>query len=111
MTSAYIQTRSLTLVPNTLEEVRALIEGMDAEQRAELSPDWLARSLKKTRSQSSSRRRSVSQSSDVPAWLPATKDVSFGAIPELTFRGQPSEAEPGAVKRRSVSFENSTHNP
>jgi RimJ/RimL family protein N-acetyltransferase len=38
-----IQTKNLTLVPHSLDDVRAQIEGMDAEQRAELSPDWLAR--------------------------------------------------------------------
>lgn len=36
-----IQTRSLTLVPHTPEDVRAQIEGMDARQKAELSPVWL----------------------------------------------------------------------
>jgi RimJ/RimL family protein N-acetyltransferase len=38
-----IRTRRLTLVPHTLEDVRALIEAMNADDRAELSPDWLAR--------------------------------------------------------------------
>ena len=43
MTSSRIETKSLTLIPNTLDDVRALIDGMDAEQSAELSPEWLAR--------------------------------------------------------------------
>jgi [ribosomal protein S5]-alanine N-acetyltransferase len=38
-----IQTKSLKLVPHTRDDVRAQIEGMNADQRAELSPDWLAR--------------------------------------------------------------------
>ena len=38
-----IQTERLRLLPQTIEEVRAQIDGMDAEQRAELSPQWLAR--------------------------------------------------------------------
>jgi len=38
-----IQTKSLELVPQTPENVRAQIERMSGDQRAELSPDWLAR--------------------------------------------------------------------
>ena len=37
-----IETRRLRLVPKTLAEVRAQIDVMNAEQRAELSPGWLA---------------------------------------------------------------------
>jgi ribosomal-protein-alanine N-acetyltransferase len=43
MSATDIQTKSLRLVPHTLEDVRVQIERMDAGQRAELSPDWLAR--------------------------------------------------------------------
>ena len=43
MQATPIQTRSLTLAPNTLDDVRAQIEAMNAEERAQLSPDWLAR--------------------------------------------------------------------
>jgi RimJ/RimL family protein N-acetyltransferase len=43
MSASHIQTKSLKLVPHTPDDVRAQIEGMDANQRAELSPDWLAR--------------------------------------------------------------------
>jgi RimJ/RimL family protein N-acetyltransferase len=43
MSATHIRTKSLKLVPHTLEDVRAQIEGMDADQRAHLSPDWLAR--------------------------------------------------------------------
>lgn len=38
-----IRGSTLTLVPNTLQATRALNAGMDALQRAEMSPDWLAR--------------------------------------------------------------------
>ena len=38
-----IQTTRLRLVPHTLDDVRAQIEGMSADERAQLSPDWLAR--------------------------------------------------------------------
>jgi len=43
MSTSQIQTQSLQLVPQTPEHVRAQIEEMDADQRAALSPDWLAR--------------------------------------------------------------------
>jgi ribosomal-protein-alanine N-acetyltransferase len=43
MSATNIHTRRLRLVPNTLDDVRARIEGMNADERAELSFDWLAR--------------------------------------------------------------------
>lgn len=41
--TAAITTKSLTLVSNTLSAIRAIIARMDAAQRTEVSPDWLAR--------------------------------------------------------------------
>jgi RimJ/RimL family protein N-acetyltransferase len=38
-----LQTRHLELLPHTPEDVKAQLERMDAAQRAEVSPDWLAR--------------------------------------------------------------------
>ncbi len=38
----FIETPRLRLVPRTLSEVRAQIDEMPADQRAELSPAWLA---------------------------------------------------------------------
>ncbi len=43
MTATPLRTKNLQLVPSTPEEVRAQISQMDARERAELSPDWLAR--------------------------------------------------------------------
>ena len=43
MSGTQIQTRRLTLIPQTLADVRAQIDGMDADQRAELSSEWLDR--------------------------------------------------------------------
>ena len=43
MSSTHIQTRSLKLVPLTLEEVRAWVDAMDVAAKAQLSADWLAR--------------------------------------------------------------------
>jgi ribosomal-protein-alanine N-acetyltransferase len=41
MSAMHIQTRSLKLVPLTLEEVRAMVEAMDLSEKAQLSADWL----------------------------------------------------------------------
>ena len=38
-----IETPHLNLVPKSPEELRAMIEGMSAEEKVDLSPDWLAR--------------------------------------------------------------------
>lgn len=43
MTAPHIQAKRITLVPKTVEEVRAWVQGMDADQKAQLSADWLAR--------------------------------------------------------------------
>jgi ribosomal-protein-alanine N-acetyltransferase len=37
-----VQTKNLKLVPQTLEEVHAMIEAMTPAEKAELSADWLA---------------------------------------------------------------------
>ena len=43
MTRATLQTERLKLVASTLEETRAYLAQLDATQRAEVSPAWLAR--------------------------------------------------------------------
>jgi len=42
MTETRIETKNLVLVPHTPEDVRAQIEGMDVDQKAQLSREWLA---------------------------------------------------------------------
>jgi [ribosomal protein S5]-alanine N-acetyltransferase len=42
LNSELIETPRLTLVPQTVEQVRAMIVGMSAADRAEVSPAWLA---------------------------------------------------------------------
>ena len=42
MSTDSIETQRLTLVPQTLAEVRAMIDGMSSSDRAEVSPQWLA---------------------------------------------------------------------
>lgn len=43
MEATPIETDRLTITPKNLEEVRAMIEAMDAATRAEVSADWLAK--------------------------------------------------------------------
>jgi RimJ/RimL family protein N-acetyltransferase len=43
MNAAPLQTENLSLVAPTLDEVRSQIESMAADQKAALSPEWLAR--------------------------------------------------------------------
>lgn len=43
MSAKNLSTKSLKLVPQTLEEVRAMVEAMNPSERALLSADWLAR--------------------------------------------------------------------
>ena len=43
MDTTPIQTPRLNLVPQTLEQVRAMVEAMPPHEKAELSADWLAR--------------------------------------------------------------------
>lgn len=42
MNAASIETRRLRLIPKTVAEVRAQVDAMNAEQRAQLSSAWLA---------------------------------------------------------------------
>ena len=43
MTATTLETKTLTLVPNTPQDLRALIDKMNPSQKAQISPDWLAR--------------------------------------------------------------------
>jgi RimJ/RimL family protein N-acetyltransferase len=43
MSPVPIRTTRLTLIPQTLDEVRGRIAGMEPDQKRELSPEWLAR--------------------------------------------------------------------
>jgi RimJ/RimL family protein N-acetyltransferase len=42
MSATHIQTKNLKLVPQTLEDVRTMIEAMTPAEKAHLSVDWLA---------------------------------------------------------------------
>jgi len=43
MIVTHMQTKNLKLVPQSLEEVRAMVEAMTPSEKAELSADWLER--------------------------------------------------------------------
>jgi ribosomal-protein-alanine N-acetyltransferase len=43
MIATHIQAKKLKLVPQTLDEVRAMVEAMTPSEKGELSADWLAR--------------------------------------------------------------------
>src|ERR1700691_5150286 len=101
MTSTHIQTRNLKLVPNTLEEVRVLLDGMDAEQRAELSPDWLARVDAATADPGTLGFAMVHQASDAkigtcgfkgPAGADGTVEIAYGVAPDHQGKGYATEA-------------------
>jgi ribosomal-protein-alanine N-acetyltransferase len=48
MTTADIPTKRLKLVPNTPADIRTQIEAMTPDDRAQVSPDWLARAYAAT---------------------------------------------------------------
>jgi RimJ/RimL family protein N-acetyltransferase len=106
MTSTYIQTKNLRLVPNTLEEVRALIEGMDAEQRAELSSDWLDRVDAATADPWTLGFAMVHQATDAkigtcgfkgPPGPDGTVEIAYGVAPEHPGKGYATEAAAALV--------------
>lgn len=103
-----VQTARLDLVPQTLDETRAMIAALPLEQRKEVSPEWLAR---------------LEQSSDGDAWLlgfrlvdrstgvevgkagfkgpPTTEgivEIAYGVAPEYEGRGYGTEAAEALVK-------------
>jgi RimJ/RimL family protein N-acetyltransferase len=43
MSATHLRTKNLKLVPQTLQEVLAMVEAMTPSEKAELSADWLAR--------------------------------------------------------------------
>jgi [ribosomal protein S5]-alanine N-acetyltransferase len=43
MSETRLQTKNLKLIPQTLEDARAMVERMTPSEKAELSADWLAR--------------------------------------------------------------------
>jgi hypothetical protein len=43
MSATRMQTKSLNLIPLTVEDVRAMVEAMSPAEKEQLSADWLAR--------------------------------------------------------------------
>ena len=96
----------LTLVPNTLQATRALIAGMDALQRAEVSPDWLARVDSGTVDEWTLGYTMLLQGSGAtvgacgfkgPPGLDAAVEIAYGVSPEHEGRGYASDAAASLV--------------
>jgi RimJ/RimL family protein N-acetyltransferase len=96
-----IRASILTLVPNTLQATRALIAGMDASQRAEVSPDWLARVDSGTADAWTLGYTMVLQGSDAsigmcgfkgPPGADAAVEIAYGVSPEHEGKGYATDA-------------------
>lgn len=97
-----IQTKRLTLVAQTLEEVRAMVAGMTPSEKAELSADWLAQLGASTTADRWRHGFSlVCRDSGIPVGKcgfkgPPTPDgvveIAYGIYPEYQGRGYATEA-------------------
>jgi RimJ/RimL family protein N-acetyltransferase len=101
-----ILTKNLTLVPNTLDDVRAQIERMDATERAHLSADWLARVRATTADQWTLGYTLVHRATDAavgtcgfkgPPDAYHTVEIAYGVDPAHQGRGYATEAAEALV--------------
>jgi RimJ/RimL family protein N-acetyltransferase len=102
MSATPIQTRRLKLVPNTLEEVRAMVDAQTSAERASLSADWLHRLYTATSADLWSHGFSVKlRDGDVVVGAAAFKkpptedgvvEIAYGIHPEYQGRGFATEA-------------------
>src|SRR5436190_1385582 len=100
MNEAVIETPRLKLVAKTLDGVRAQIEGMTADQRAELSSDWLARLESPTVDLWTLGFDMVDRTTDVviggcgfkgPPGIDGTVEIAYGVAPPFQNRGYATE--------------------
>src|SRR5713226_206665 len=101
-----IHTRRLRLVPNTLDQVRARIDGMNADERAELSSDWLARIDAATADVWTLGFAIVHQGNDAiigscgfkgPPGADGTVEIAYGGGPDHQGKGYATEAAEALV--------------
>ncbi|HMP83702.1 MAG TPA: GNAT family N-acetyltransferase [Verrucomicrobiota bacterium] len=102
MSTTHIQTKSLKLVPQTLEEVHAMIEAMTPAEKAELSADWLARLHASTSADPWTHGFSlVLRDGDIvvgkggfkgPPTADGVVEIAYGVVPEFQGRGYATEA-------------------
>jgi RimJ/RimL family protein N-acetyltransferase len=102
MSATRLQTRNLKLVPQTLDEVRAMVEAMTPSEKAELSADWLARLHSSTSADPWTLGFSmVHLDSDVvvgkcgfkgPPAADGVVEIAYGVSPEYQGKGYATEA-------------------
>jgi [ribosomal protein S5]-alanine N-acetyltransferase len=102
MSTTHIQTKSLKLVPHTLEEVHAMIEAMTPSEKVELSADWLARLHASTSADPWTHGFSlVKREGDIvvgnagfkgPPTADGVVEIAYGVIPEYQGKGYATEA-------------------
>ena len=107
MNATPIQTRSLKLVPLTLEEVRAWVDAMDPSEKAALSADWLARLHASTLADPWTHGFSlVHRDSDVvvgksgfkgPPAADGVVEIAYGVVPDYQGKGYATEAAQALV--------------
>ena len=107
MSATPIQTRSLKLVPLTLEEVRAWVDAMDPSEKAELSADWLARLHASTSADPWTHGFSlVLRDSDIvvgksgfkgPPTADGTVEIAYGVVPDHQGKGYATESAQALV--------------
>jgi ribosomal-protein-alanine N-acetyltransferase len=102
MSATHMQTKSLKLVPQTLEEVRAMVEAMTPSEKAELSADWLARIRASTSADPWTHGFSlVHRDSDTvvgkggfkgPPAADGVVEIAYGVTPDYQGKGYATEA-------------------
>ena len=101
MSATHIRTPRLNLVPLTLEEVRAQIDGMNADEKAQLSPLWLARLDAATVDQWTLGFAVVHRDADAvigtcgfkgPPGADGIVEIAYGIAPEYQGQGYATEA-------------------
>ena len=107
MSATHIQTKSLKLVPLTLEEVRAWVDAMDPSEKAELSADWLARLHASTSADPWTHGFSlVHRDSDIvvgisgfkgPPAADGTVEIAYGVVSDYQGKGYATEAAQALV--------------
>jgi RimJ/RimL family protein N-acetyltransferase len=106
MSATHIQTKSLKLIPMTLEEVRAMVEAMNPSEKAELSADWLARLHASTSADPWTHGFSlVHRDSDIVVGKGGFKgppadgvaEIAYGVVPDFQGKGYATEAAQALV--------------
>ena len=100
-----IQTNRLELVPQTLEEVQAMIDGMTPSEKAQLSADWLAQRAAATAADPWIHGFSLlRRDSNIvvgkggfkgPPAADGTVEIAYGVEPEHQGKGYATEAAQG----------------